>query len=137
MAVVSLVREELEKRFGRRERFSGTFKRFGSKTGYEGRIEKTVLLVDIKDKDGRTVSDHLWFRLTKGFEVLNLQVGDTVTFDARVSDYVKGYVRESEFIDERTVDYKLNYPTKIQKLTPTIAAPLEQYPKEKWGSNLR
>ena len=110
-----MVREELEKRFGRRERFSGTFKRFGSKTGYEGRIEKTVLLVDIKDKDERIVSDHLWFRLTKGFEALNLQVGDTVMFDARVSNYVKGYVRESEFIDERTVDYKLNYPTKIQK----------------------
>jgi hypothetical protein len=47
---------------------------------------------------------------------LNLSVGDKIQFDARVGEYVKGYVNWREQIDERTIDYKLNYQTKFIKL---------------------
>ena len=111
-----MVREELGKNCGQRRRFSGVFERFGTKSGFEGRVEQTVLLVDIKDaRTGRMVSNHLWFNAAKGFLALNLANGDLVEFDARVDDYVKGYVNEREGIDETHVDYRLVYPTKFKK----------------------
>lgn len=103
-------------KFGCRERYSGRFKRFGTKAGYNGGVDTTVLLVEIKDAQNRFVADHLWFNYTKGFQSLELKEGDIVEFDARVSDYVKGYVHDDDFIDERTVDYRLSYPTKIRKM---------------------
>ena len=77
----------------------------------------TVLLVDVRDSDGNLVTDHLWFNYTKGFESLgDLQEGDVIRFDARVRPYVKGYVNQRAYIDEREVDYKLAYPTKVARV---------------------
>lgn len=109
---------------GRRERFSGRFKRFGTKPSYNGGVERTVLLVEIKDSQGSFVTDHLWFNFTKGFQSLDLKEGDTVEFEARVSDYLKGYIHD-ECVDERTVDYRLSYPTKIKKLEANPASTQE------------
>ena len=76
----------------------------------------TVLLVDVRDSDGNPVTDHLWFNYTKGFASLgDLQEGDVIRFDARVRPYIKGYVNQREYIDEREVDYKLAYPTKVAR----------------------
>lgn len=93
-----------------RLKFSGTFERFGTKVGYNGKIEKTVLLVEIKAYDGAVVTDHLWFNYTTGFQKLALKKGDIVQFDARVQTYAKGYR------DERSTDYHLTRPTKVALL---------------------
>lgn len=101
----------------KRTTFIGKFKRYGTKTNWNGFPEKTILLINITDKNGKFMTDHIWFSLTNGFEKLGeLKEGDAIQFDARIKEYVKGYVRESEFIDERELDYKLNNPTKIKKL---------------------
>lgn len=80
------------KKIGTQERhtFTGTFVRYGSKSGYKGIIE-TLLLKDIKNANDKLVADHLWFTKTKGFAQYDLKEGDVLQFDARVSKYIKGY----------------------------------------------
>jgi hypothetical protein len=113
------VREELARDDGLRGSFTGTFERIGVKTSF-GYTKKTVLLKDIKDSRGTLVADHLWFNLTKGFEALGLQPGDSVRFDARVKEYIKGYRgrRDDVFGKPIEVDYKLSHPTRIGKVKP-------------------
>lgn len=90
------MRKEL-KIIGSRERhvFTATFIRFGFRDGYKGPV-KTILLQDVL-LDGKIVTDHLWFDLTKGFESADLLPGDVVEFCARVSIYEKGYTIEGAF----------------------------------------
>jgi len=109
------MRKELSKLDAQRKRFKGSFVRYGSKENWHGFPEPTILLKNIIDLEkGIIVSDHLWFSLTKQFEKLGILEPDTfIYFDARVSSYVKGYVNYREDIDERELDYKLNYPTKV------------------------
>ena len=118
------MRPKLKRIEGERKTFTGTFARFGKKDRYRPKKvgdewvthDLTVLLVDVRDSDGNPVTDHLWFNYTKGFASLgDLQEGDVIRFDARVRPYIKGYVNQREYIDEREVDYKLDYPTKVAR----------------------
>jgi len=94
--------------------FRGTFKKYGLKSGYKGASTGTILLVSISDGNGKIISDHLWFNLTKGFEELGtLKEGDIIQFAARVKKYRKGYINRRAGIDESSFDYKLSHPTKI------------------------
>ena len=111
------MRAKLEKLDAQRDTFTGMFKKYGTKTGYRGPATETILLVNIRDKKGSFICDHLWFNLTKGFEKLgNLKEGDAIQFDARVGKYKKGYVNRKAGIDQTAVDYKLSHPTKLIKL---------------------
>lgn len=96
--------------------FTGEFSRFGVKNGYMGQ-QKTILLQNIKNEKGELVTDHLWFNYIKGFKKINLQKGDIIKFSARVNLYEKGYkgYREDIYVPI-TYDYKLSYPTNIQKI---------------------
>lgn len=111
------MRKELEKIEDERLTFIGKFERYGTKTSYRY-TKKTLLLKDIKKvDDNKFMTDHLWFNLTKQFEALgDLGQGDVVQFDARVKEYVKGYVNRREYIDEREIDYKLSHPTKVKMI---------------------
>ena len=114
-----MVRKKLEKLNGDRLKFAGKFERYGTKPGYKGFPEKTILLknITIDGKDGKVATDHLWFNYTKGFQKLGeLTEGDAVEFHARIKEYIKGYVNYRKFIDERAIDFKLNYPTQIKKV---------------------
>lgn len=101
-----------------RQRFIGTFGRYGSKKGYKSRPVKTLLFTQITDTKGKEISDHIWFTTGKQFESLNLQPGDKISFDARVKEYTKGYKgrRENEY-DSKPIekDYKLSHPNNIVK----------------------
>lgn len=68
--------------------------------------------------DGKIVTDHLWFDLTKGFESADLLPGDVVEFCARVSIYEKGYKGYRNDVFDRPIekDYRLSRPTKIKKI---------------------
>ena len=100
-------------------RFTGTFKRYGTKNNWHGFPEQTILLTNIKNSNGNIVTDHIWFKQTKGFEKINpLTEGDIISFEARVRDYVKGWhgAKAERYGEEDYVlDYKLNFPTKIKK----------------------
>jgi hypothetical protein len=109
------MRSSLKKIKDVRAKFRGTFERLGSKINWNGYSEKTILLRNVCDEDGNIVTDHLWFNQTKAFEALGfLTEGDTIEFEARVTDYVKGYVNTRASINNRKVDYKLSRPTKMK-----------------------
>lgn len=115
------MRKALAQREEQRPRVVGTFERFGTKRGWQGREETTLLLRDVCDAaTGRAVCDHLWFNLTKEFGRLNLQPGDRASFDARVKAYWKGYMGRRDDVYDKPVglDYKLSHPTKVRKLRP-------------------
>ena len=79
-----------------------------------------MLLKNIKDLKNNVVCNHLWFNYTKQFKFLgDLKQGNIIKFDARVKEYIKGYVNNREFVDDRTFDYKLSYPTKISVIEKT------------------
>ena len=101
-----------------RKKFQGVFQREGKKTNWHGHSEPTLLLYHIKDETGKVVADHLWFSMTKAFEELGpLQKGDIIEFEARVTNYRKGYVNRSINVKQRSVDYKLSRPTKVRLIT--------------------
>lgn len=103
------MRKEL-KIIGSRDRhvFTATFIRFGFRDGYKGPV-KTILLQDVL-LDGKIVTDHLWFDLTKGFESADLLPGDVVEFCARVSIYEKGYKGYRNDVFDRPIekDYRMS-----------------------------
>lgn len=113
------MRTALAAREEERATFRGTFTRFGTKRGWEGREAFTVLLIDIRDARGQPVCDHLWLNLTLQLERLGLEPGDIVQFDARVKAYTKGYFGRRTDGWEKPIetDYKLSHPTKVQKIT--------------------
>ena len=108
------MRKELKKLDEQREAFRGVFKKYGLKSGFRGSSTETILLVSIRDDNGKIICDHRWFNTTKGFEALGtLREGDIVQFEARVKKYKKGYVNHRAGIDQSSFDYKLSHPTKI------------------------
>ncbi|MBF8378501.1 hypothetical protein IW967_11610 [Alicyclobacillus mali] len=114
------MRKKLEKLNGQRRRFQGRFVRFGTKHGWRGRAERTVLLADLVlvDDPENILTDHIWFTCGKTFDRLHLHPGDLVVFDARVAPYEKGYQgrRAEELgLDWYEVDYHLERPTKAIK----------------------
>lgn len=111
------MREKLKDIRGMRQRFTGTFERFGTKPAYKGAPIKTVLLVDVKNQRGEEVCDHIWFTSGKQFESLELRPGDKICFDARVKSYIKGYRGRREDYDAKpvTTDYKLSHPNNFVK----------------------
>jgi hypothetical protein len=115
------MREELAKIAGQRRRFEAVFERFGKKTGYKCELT-TILLKDVRDlASGRIVTDHLWFTDGKRFQTLQLQPGDHVRFEARVTEYLKGYRgrQDEDEPDYKPVqtDFRLSFPTKMMKWT--------------------
>jgi hypothetical protein len=110
------MRQELAKINNERTHFSAIFERYGTKSGWKGYPERTILLRNVRN-DIRVVADHIWFTMTKGFDALGeLRQGDKVEFHARVKEYVKGYINNREDIDESEIDYKLSHPTKISRI---------------------
>jgi hypothetical protein len=109
------MRERLKEIELQRKRFQGVFDRYGCKKAYKGFPGITVLLRNIKTMNDETLTDHLWFNRTKGFEALGtLYPGDVIVFNARVRSYVKGYVGRGE--DDRSIDYKMSHPSKLSFL---------------------
>jgi hypothetical protein len=127
------MRELLKPHVGRRMNFRGVFQKTGTKHGWKGRIDTTVLLTDICDPEGHEICDHIWLNETKQFKSLNLRAGDVVEFTARVDSYVKGY-RGRRFDDDgwmgyaeesRPVerDYRLVFPTHVRRCLQHVKQP--------------
>ena len=111
------MRKNLKKLNGERFNVTATFERFGSRNSYMG-TEKTILLKDLM-KDDELLCDHMWFSCGKTFERLDLKEGDKISFDARVTKYIKGY--KGRYAEEKgeswqQVDYRLERPTKARKI---------------------
>ena len=66
-----------------------------------------LLFIDITDKSGKIITNHLWFNQTQGFLSLQLIPGDRVQFEARVKIYYR---------KNGSMDYLLSYPSKVKLL---------------------
>ena len=114
------MREKLAAKFNfnEREKYKATFERFGNRSGYKGVI-RTVLLLDVIDRNHNLITSHLWMDCGKQFDKLKLTKGDFVQFYARVKTYEKGYKGYNEYGEEgfSTIDYGLCYPSKVVKLS--------------------
>lgn len=121
LTIVNKMRDGLKNMDGNRQRFIATFERFGVKTGWKGAKIKTYLFVGILSQRGQPVCDHIWMSKMLQLELLDLQPGDKISFDARVKRYVKGYKGRREYDDDSftakpiEVDYKLSHPNNIVK----------------------
>jgi len=116
-----MTRRKLRRFDGDRRSFVAVFERYGSKTGWTGRAEKTLLFKDVCfSGTNEILTHHLWFTATKGFLALgDLKSNDRVAFDARVKQYKKGYWGHDELRQLEAppgYDYKLSHPTKISVL---------------------
>lgn len=108
------MRKRLESNKGARKKFHAVFSRFGKKVSFSGYSDQTVLLIDIRDAETQEkLADHVWFAYTRGFENIQLRPGARVEFEARIKEYKKGYVNRRYKINQRKLDYKLSYPTRI------------------------
>lgn len=108
------MRKNLKKLNGNRMRFTAIVDRFGEKSAYRGLPKPTVMLKAVCVlSSGKQVTDHLWFDKGKSWEAC--KIGDHVEFDARVSEYEKGYKghRDDVFDAPISIDYRLSRPTKL------------------------
>lgn len=128
------MREELQKIKNVRATFRGIVVRFGEKPGFRNHApKKTMLVQDIRDRHNRVLTDHLWFMCGKWSDALDLQEGDEIQFDARVTSYLKGYRgrREDDDLPPVERDYRLSHPTKVKKIR--IPAPAVEIPDRPVG----
>lgn len=111
------MREQLKALEGVRGTFTGTVARFGTKKAYRGYPIPTIMLSEVRDAGGKIVTDHLWFKVGKQMEALELKTGEVVVFDARVTQYEAGYRgrREDVYDAPLRTDYRLSNPTKIHR----------------------
>lgn len=102
-----LMRTELQELEGIRGIFIGEFVKVSGKKAHSGK-GLAVLIRNIRQEGGTKLADHLWLNYSEEFEMLQLQESETIIFRARVREYLKGKHGE-------TTDYKLQYPSKIQR----------------------
>ena len=110
------MRKNLKKIEGVRDIFTATFSRYGTRKNWNGFPEKTYLLKDIKDKEEKIVTDHIWIKDGKRIASLGeLNEGDIIQFEARVGQYSKVSEIEEMYNGYRWYwkenDYTLKYPS--------------------------
>jgi hypothetical protein len=110
------MKEKLKNNDNKKFLFSATVSKFGLKSNRYRLNTLTILLVDIKFEDGNFACDHSSFTVRKTMGKLNLNAGDKITFEAKISKYTKGYTNYYNGIEEYYTDLKLNRPTKIKKI---------------------
>jgi hypothetical protein len=110
------MRDKLKEIDGKRLRVRATFERFGTKTAFKGPPLETILLKDVAcAATGACLTEHLWFTSGKTWRALGLTPGAVVEFDARVSEYLKGYKgRRDDVCKPLELDYRLERPTKAR-----------------------
>jgi hypothetical protein len=114
------MRKKLRDQENKRTRFRGTFVRMGTKPGWQGKPEQTVLFQHIVEiESGQLVADHLWFNFTKGFQTIApLIEGDVIEFDARIKSYRKGYWGHNE---ARSVENPPRWDYKLRSCPKTTS----------------
>ncbi len=110
------MRNDLGQLKGQRTRFCGRFKRYGVKPKLVLPPVRTFVLEDIQNAEGIILADHLWFQLNQRFASLGeLQEGQMIEFDARVTEYEKqvfrGPLNRKKNSGNGGTDYRLSYPS--------------------------
>jgi hypothetical protein len=108
------MRKELAKMEGARMRFTAIIARLGKKNNFKGAPSETVLFTDVRNEQGELMTQHVWFTVGKQLSCVYDNVGKRVSFDARVSGYVKGFKGYGlEILKPKEADFKLSNPTNV------------------------
>ncbi len=109
------MRKELKNIVGQRMKFIGTFKKKGYKN-FGLNLCETVLLIDIKDSQGKQITDHLWFNSNE-FKNVELKKGDKIVFESKIGRYMKGYEGNRDNLSKPLkIDYNLVFLSEIKKI---------------------
>lgn len=115
-------RENLKRVNGKRMRFVATLERFGTKRGWSGSPEQTLLLRDVVfADDDQPACSHLWFKA--GVWSSSLKPRDRFEFCARVDNYDKGYHggrAESLGVEIHQTDYHLERPSQVFRIAENV-----------------
>lgn len=104
-----------------------TYSGFFNRTGYKVSQDEygvdvyapTLLITNVKDENGRMITDHLWFDYTEEFQQLGqLKTGELLKFTAMATTYMKGRTGEHH------KDFQLTDPTAISLVRPAEHKPL-------------
>jgi hypothetical protein len=88
------------------QRVNAIFWRYGTK--HADHSGETALLLDVRDKAGECLADHVWVR-ARAFKAARVRMGDVVSFRAVSAPYVK---------TSGQVDWALLHPSKIRIKNP-------------------
>jgi len=114
------MREGLMAFDGQRLAVTAMVERFGCRARFSDVFEETLLLRNVRTIDGVLLADHLWLFMGARFGAVDPQPGDVLCFTARVRPYVKHKLvsRRNGRLQRirHTLDYGLNYPTRVSKL---------------------
>jgi hypothetical protein len=113
------MREQLAARNGQRLTVTASVLRRGTVVSWLGVLEHTLCLGPMQTLDGQTLADRVWFKLGRRLAALQLHAGDVVRPAARVKPYKKNRIRRPGKPFTYSVDYRLAYPSNVQRLIAT------------------
>ena len=103
------MRESLKKYKNQRLQFTAMVGRMGKKNGWKGKVDITLLLLDMKLSDGESVTNHIWVNWTKTLQDSGVKEGDIINFKGTVEAYQKGYFgRRDDVYSPVEWDYKVS-----------------------------
>lgn len=98
-----------------RKNFSGIFEGHFIENDFFGNQIKKIVFSNITDFNGNLIKNKQEFIYSNDFIKNDLQIGDTVLFDARITQKTKGYIGSRKNIDDDNLEITLMRPTKIIK----------------------
>jgi hypothetical protein len=114
------MREALRPLDGQRITITGRVAKFGCRPLGFNLYGETVCLEGVTGGDGQALTDHVWVNVGARMEALDIRKGDVLTLTARVRPYTKHQRvvwKNGKFkFTHATLDYKLTYPARIQRL---------------------
>ena len=112
------MRENFAKLLNKRSTFVGTLGKVGATYWGNMKPEKTFCIQNIVDLDNNIMESHVWLK-SKVLDRLNLQIGDSIQFKARIKTYKKYTysIKGTKLIIHERIDYKLNNPSKMVKIS--------------------
>lgn len=124
------IREQLARLVNQRLEVVATVGRYGARLVYKNFYQQTLLLRNLTTADGAPLCDHVWLPVGERLAAASLQVGDVVTFKARVRGYHKHRVyyrsRDGVVLVSSTLNYTLVYPSAMHKLCTAAAGGMER-----------
>ena len=100
------MRKKLKEIENERQSFTAVYVRTGNKRLKKTCIkDATVLIKNVKNKEGKVVADHLWIDNIDDFSKLKLATGDVISFSAKARAYLKG-----SWESGKKFDFSLSYP---------------------------
>ncbi len=97
-----------------RQIFTAVVGRIGVKNNYHGFPEETLILHNLKNTEGKILTDHIWVNKSKNTTILfdiasQGLTNQIVTFSGRVMKYTKTDIYDGMNFRSKRIDYSIGY----------------------------